>query len=149
MGGNIIGKYWAKNGQMLSVDIATNEARQEVAEIIKENLEILGIKVSIRRLSNNYYKENYNKINSDILITGNTVSIKPSIKDYLEFSMEEQITKEETYNKIYEKFNQKPNFMGLYFNSINLLCSKKLKGNFIGNWYNIFYNIDTWYKVKE
>ena len=83
------------------------------------------------------------------MVTGNTVSIKPNIQDYLEFNIEKQTTKEETYYKAYDEFKQKPNFMGLYFNSITVLCSKKIKGNFIGNWYNVFYNIDTWYKVKE
>lgn len=56
---------------------------------------------------------------------------------------------EETYLGIYETYNHKPNFMGLYFDSIILLYSKNLKGNFEGNWYNIFYNVDTWYKLIE
>lgn len=77
------------------------------------------------------------------------VSIKPSVEEYLNFNIEKLATDEETYNRIYEKYNENPNFMGLYFDSVILLYSKKIKGNFNANWYNIFYNIDSWYKVQE
>lgn len=77
------------------------------------------------------------------------VSIKPSVEEYLNFNIEKLATEEETYKKIYEKYNENPNFMGLYFNPIIILYSPNLKGNFNANWYNIFYNIDTWYKVQE
>lgn len=77
------------------------------------------------------------------------MSIKPGIHDYLGFEIEQKQTAEETYQGIYETYKQKQNFMGLYFDSIILLYSKRLKGNFECNWYNIFYNIDTWYKVIE
>lgn len=77
------------------------------------------------------------------------VSIKPNLQEYLDFNIEHFPTEEETYNQIYQKYNENPNFMGLYFNSIIILYSKNLKGNFEGNWYNIFYNVDTWYKEKN
>lgn len=127
--------------------ITVNEDRVAVAEIIKQNLEEIGIKVTIRNLSNSYYKNNLERLDYEILLTGNTVSIKPSIQDYLDFKIEQKQTQEETYEGIYEIYKQNPNFIGLYFDSIILLYSKKLKGNFECNWYNIFYNINTWYKV--
>ena len=71
------------------------------------------------------------------------------VQDYLNFEIEQKQTEEEMYKGIYKTYKQTPNFMGLYFDSIILLYSNKLKGNFEGNWYNIFYNIDTWYKVLE
>lgn len=71
------------------------------------------------------------------------------MQDYLDFEIEQKETDEGTYNNMYENYKQKPNFIGLYFNSTILLYSNKLKGNFEGNWYNIFYNIDTWYKIME
>ena len=52
-------------------------------------------------------------------------------------------------NLINDKLNENPNFIGLYFNPIIILYSPSLKGNFNANWYNVFYNIDTWYKVQE
>lgn len=134
---------------MLTLIITVNEDRIGVAEIIKQNLEEIGIKVTIRKLSNLYYKNNIDRLNYEILLTGNRVSIKPNVKDYLDFEIEEKQTKKDTYENIYEKYKQEPNFMGLYFDSIILLYSNQLKGNFDCNWYNIFYNIDTWYKIKK
>lgn len=147
--GNILGQYWVKNGQTLKLQITTNEARKEVANIIKENLEALGFKITIRELDNLYYKNNLQKLNYEILLTGNTVSIKPEVQEYVNFNIEKQVTIKETYNKIYEQYKNNPNFMGLYFDSIIVLYSKNIKGNFGGNWYNIFYNIDTWHKVEN
>ncbi|MGN1310814.1 MAG: hypothetical protein ACI4VP_03795 [Clostridia bacterium] len=127
----------------------TNKDRIEIANIIKENLETIGFEITIREINNNYYKNNLQKLNYDILLTGNVVSIKPNLQEYLNFNIEDFPTEEETYNQIYQKYNENPNFMGLYFNSIIILYSKNLKGNFEGNWYDIFYNVDTWYKEKN
>lgn len=85
-------------------------------------------------------------MNYEILLTGNTVSIKPNVQEYLKFEIEPKQKEEEFYEGIYTNYKNKPNFMGLYFDSIILLYSKPLKGNFECNWYNIFYNLDTWYK---
>ncbi len=131
------------------MQLVTNKDRIEIANIIKQNLETIGFEITIREISNSYYKNNLQKLNYDILLTGNIVSIKPNVQEYLNFNIENLSTKEETYNQIYKTYNENPNFMGLYFNSIIMLYSKNLKGNFEGNWYNIFYNIDTWYKEKK
>ena len=93
-----------------------------------------------------YYHKNLQELDYDILLTGRTVSIKPEIQNFLSFSIEKKQTLKESYEYAYETFKKNPNFTGLYFNSIILVHSKNLKGNFSGNWYNIFYNIDTWYK---
>lgn len=133
----------------MKLEITANQDRTEEAEIIKENLEDIGIQTSIRSLSNSYYKNNLEKLNYEILLTGNTVPIKPLVQEYLNFEIEQKETEEETYKNIYEKYNENPNFIGLYFDPIILIYSSNLKGNFEGNWYNIFYNIDTWYKIIE
>ena len=145
----MIGETWKKDRKNLNLTITTNEDRLQVAEIIKQNLEELGIKVTIRNLSNSYYKNNLKKLSYEILLTGNTVSIKPDAQEYLNFEIEQKQTKEETYEGIYANYKSNPNFMGLYFDSIILLYSNNLKGNFECNWFNIFYNVDTWYKIVE
>lgn len=146
--GNLNGEKWWKNRRPLNLTITTNQDRLPVAEIIKQNLEDTGIKVTIRKLSNLYYKNNLQNLNYDILLTGNTVSIKPEVQEYLSFEIEQKQTEEETYNVIFETYSKEPNFIGLYFDSIILLYSSNLKGNFECNWYNIFYNVDTWYKIE-
>ena len=133
----------------MNLTITTNQDRLEIAEIIKKNLEEIGIKVSIRKLSNSYYKNNLQRLSYEILLTGNTVSIKPNIQDYLNFEIEKKPTLKETYKAIYTDYTNNPNFIGLYFDSIVLLYSNNLKGNFECNWFNIFYNLDTWYKLLE
>ena len=147
--GIIIGKNWVKKGQILRLKIATNEGRLEVGNIIKKQLEQLGINVTLDSFNNEYYKKNINNNNYDILLTGIIVSIKPEITEYLNINTNDfSINSYETYKKMYEEFNKNPNLIGLYFNSIIIIYSKNLKGDFSGNWYNIFYNVDSWYKVK-
>ena len=133
----------------MSLNLTTNASRKEVANIIKENLETIGFKITIKELPDNYYKNNLQKLNYDILLTGNTVSIKPEIQEYLDFELEEQAIEKDTYNEVYKRYKENPNFMGLYFDTIIILTSKNVKGNFLGNWYNVFYNINTWYKVEN
>lgn len=133
----------------MSLKLTTNASRKEVANIIKENLETIGFKITIKELADNYYKNNLQKLNYDILLTGNTVSIKPEIQEYLDFELEEQAIEKDTYNEVYKRYKENPNFMGLYFDTIIILTSKNVKGNFLGNWYNVFYNINTWYKVEN
>ena len=105
--------------------------------------------LKVYRLTKISIDQNDNLLKYQILLTGSTVSIKSVVQDYLTFEIEQRQLEEETYKGIYETYKQNPNFIGLYFDSIILLCSSNLKGNFEGNWYNIFYNIDTWYKVLE
>ena len=146
-GGNIIGKNWKKDNNTLKIVITTNSKRLNVANIIKENLEIIGIETQIKDISDKYYKNNLQNINYDVLLTGAIISLKPDIDSFLEFEKNNKENMKETYEKIYEDFNNNPSFIGLYFDSIIIVHSKNLKGNFLGNWYNIFYNIDTWYKA--
>ena len=142
------GTCWEKDKHVLRLNILTNIERKEFANIIKENLELIGIKVSLVTSDNEYYR-NLRKLNYDILVTGNIMAIKPEIQNFLNFEIEKKSTPEETYANIYEKFQKQPSFMGICFDSITVLYSKKIKGNLKGNWYNIFYNIDTWYKMQE
>lgn len=120
--------------------MVTSKKRQEVANIIKNNLEVLGLKVDITTIEDKETNLNY-----DMFLVGNILSIKPEIEKYLAFDIQEN--NKESYKQVYEQFNNNPNFMGLYFDSITIITSNKMKGKFKGNWYNIFYNIDTWYKV--
>ena len=120
--------------------MVTSKKRQEVANIIKNNLEVLGLKVDITTIEDKETNLNY-----DMFLIGNIVSIKPEIEEYLTFDIQEN--NKESYKQVYEQFNNNPNFMGLYFDNMTIITSNNIKGNFKGNWYNVFYNIDTWYKV--
>lgn len=146
--GNYIGKYLKKDNQILRLNLVTNNKSKELAMTIKEQLEKAYINTQVI-ISDSEYSRNLKNINCDILLTGKTVSIKPESQEYLDFEVEKKQTKEETMINVYEKFKERANFIGLYFDSITIISSKNIKGNLNGNWFNIFYYVDTWYKVKE
>ncbi len=127
--------------------MVTNSKRNNLANLIKENLELVGISINVSNSDNEYYK-NIKKQDCDILLTGKIVSIKPEIQAFLELETDKTKTKEEMFLNIYKKLNDNPNIIGLCFNSITIISSKNIKGNLNGNWYNIFYNIDNWYKIR-
>jgi len=62
-------------------------------------------------------------------------------------SIENKAILKQDYEKIIDKYYEEKPFISLYFNSYIILHNNSMKGDFSGNWYNIFYNIDTWYKV--
>ena len=51
-----------------------------------------------------------------------------------------------TYNELLNEYKEQMPFISLFFDSYIILHNNKLKGDFSGNWYNIFYNVDGWYK---
>ena len=59
---------------------------------------------------------------------------------------DEKVLKEK-YNMILEIYSKDLPFINLYYNSNIILHNSKLKGNFEHNWYDLFYNIDNWYKI--
>lgn len=163
---------WIKNGRALKLRLLVNkdnEKRIQTAENIKVQLEELGISIDIIAVNNKQFN-NYIKYNNyDIILTGNVISNNPSLETYFgynnlsNFNNEEvnnilnqiqsidnqqELLKEE-YLKLIEIYKEEMPFISLYFNNIYVLSNKNLKGDFQGNWYNLFYNIDNWYKVKE
>lgn len=137
-----------------------------VAENIKEQLDKIGIKINIQKIDKQYFN-NYIKYNNyDLILTGNRSPICPNLTEYLgkdnlsNYSNEkingllkeinkiqdEEILKEK-YEEIIEEYSKEMPFISLYFNSNILISNSKIKGNMEHNWNNIFYNINSWYKV--
>ena len=141
---------------------ASNQARVNVAEMIKADLENIGINVTIVKASDAQYQSYLQNKNYDSIITGTTVSANPSIETYIgacNFNIEElnnlmsevkNISKEdllkEKYTRIREIFNEQKPYIGLYSSYYAVASSWTLKGNVTANWYNIFIDIDNWYK---
>ena len=61
---------------------------------------------------------------------------------------QEEVLKEK-YIKLEEIYKEEIPFVSLYSNNVFILSNKNLKGDLSGNWYNIYYNIDNWYKIKD
>ena len=134
----------------MRVSLSVSSENVEIAELIKKQLQERGIYTNIQKYLNK---------NADLILKKKTVSIKPDIKEY--FMKKEQIQELDKiskiedeqvliqeYEKIIDKYYAEQPIIGLFFNSYIVLHSDKLYGDFSGNWYNLFYNIDTWYKVK-
>ena len=102
--------------------------------------------------------QNYKNPKADLILKKETVPITPEISRYFEDEEtkskidkivkieNKEVLKQEYENIIKEYYETKP-FISLYFSTYIILYTRNLKGDFTGNWYNFFYNIDTWYKV--
>ena len=145
---------------------ASNQARVSVAEMIKTNLEEIGMKVTIVKASDNQYQNYLKNKNYDMILTGTTVGTSPNLETFFgatnlaNYSNEEistimsevkNITKEdllkEKYARIREIFNDEVPYIGLYNSYYAIASSWSLKGSIAPNWYNLFLNINNWYKV--
>ena len=164
--------YWQKNinGNNLKIKLnlavnSSNEKRVQAAESIKEQLSKIGIIVNISQLSNSQYNEYLSKKNYDLLMTGIVVGISPSLnRFYADWNISnyynddsiriinevKNITDE---NKLYEKYKKLISiykedmpYVSLYQSKQLLLSNQKLQGNITPNMYNIFYNIENWYR---
>lgn len=162
---------WRKGNQKLELRLLVNkenEKRVKVAENIKEQLEKIGITINITEASNSQFNNYIKNKNYDMILTGNIVSNNPNLETYFSDdnlsnfyneevnsilndikSIDNQEEKlKEKYNRLEEIYIEEMPFISLYSNSLFVLSNKNLKGNLDGNWYNIYYNIDNWYKVE-
>ena len=154
--------YYTRTLYFRLVVQASNTNRVTVADMIKADLANIGIDVTVIKASDNQYQSYLQNKNYDAIITGTTLSANPSIETYINscnFDNEElnnllaevkNITKEdllkEKYKRIREIFNEQQPYIGLYSSYYAVNSSWTLKGNICANWYNIFIDINNWYK---
>jgi ABC-type transport system substrate-binding protein len=144
---------------------ASNQTRVTVAEMIKADLEAIGIKISIIKANDNQYQYYLQNKNYDSIITGTTRDLTPNLEtyfgssNYANFNNDElnkimnelkNISKEdllqEKFIRIRQIFNEQKPYIGLYSDYYSVASSWSLRGNIIPNWYNIFIDINNWYK---
>lgn len=144
---------------------ASNNTRVNVAEMIKTNLEEIGVKVTIVKASDSQYQYYLKNKNYDMLLTGVTLAGSPNLETFLggnnlsNYYNEEgttimnevkNITKEdllkEKYGRLRQIYNDEVPFIGLYNSYYAIMSTWSLKGNITANWYNIFMDINNWYK---
>lgn len=163
---------WKQNGKILKLRLLVNkenEKRVETAENIKKQLEEFGIVINIMSVNKSTYDKYIKYKNYDMILTGNIVSNNPNLETYFgdenlsnfdnqeikdiinqikNIGNQEELLKEK-YIKLKEIYQEKTPFISLYFNRLFILSNKNLKGDLQGNWYNLFYNIENWYKIDE
>ena len=144
---------------------ASNQTRVAVAEMIKADLATIGIPVSVVKASDSQYQYYLQSKNYDSIIMGTTMSASPNLEtyfgnsNYANFNNEElinlmndvkNITKDdlltEKYSRIRQIYNEQRTYIGLYSSYYSVASSWSLRGSITANWYNIFIDIDKWYK---
>ena len=165
-------KYWQKienyRTQRISLNLVVNESnamRVQVADLVKNQLEQIGMRINIIKVSDSQYQNYLKNKNYDMIITGTYTSFSPDISSYLgennlsNFNNDEaksiiseigNISNEnilkEKYNRLIEIYQTEMPFISLYYNRNTIAYSTSLVGNINPNMYNIFYNIEEWYR---
>ena len=151
----------------LSLTVNSEDAnRVAVAETIKNQLEQIGIKITIRKVSASQYNTILQNKNYEMLLTGVYNSYSPNLEtffgsDNLEnygngeinsiLNDVKNITDEnllkEKYNKIVEIYNNELPFVSLYRNKETVVKGQGLAGEITPNNYFSYYNINTWSRM--
>lgn len=165
-------KVWQKteNGttKQLKFELVVNssdENRQKTAELIKEQLENFGIKIDIISVNDKTYQNYLDNKKYDMIIAGIYNSTTPDLNTFFgdnnlsNYSNNEikSIIKEskdiadynllqQKYARVIEIYQEEHPFIGLYRNKNTLVYSPSLRGTISPNNYNMFYNIETWYR---
>jgi len=137
----------------------------KVGNKIKEQLNTVGIIVNLKEVSNNQYNKYLENKNYDMIIVNSTYGYSPSLEKYFgednlaNYSNEEirsllkdtQLTDDENkikqkYTQVTEIYNNDVPYISLNFNQNTMIYSPNLRGTLNPNSYNLFYNIETWYR---
>lgn len=161
-------KVWQKNINNQKVQLVFNlivsskdELRVKVAENIKQQLENVGIKINIVKVSSvNSYIVNKNY---DIALLEMSIGLAPDLSSFYGednlFNYEnpevisiineikeikDENSLKEKYNKLLEIYKTDIPYISLYYSSSTLLYNSKLVGAITPTWYNLYYNIENW-----
>lgn len=132
----------------MNLTISVKNEDKIIAKKIQEQLKEYEIKLQI---------QTYQNSKADLILKKQTTTITPDISQYFsEEKMKKQIKQandienkqilKQKYQQILNEYKEQMPFISLFFDSYIILHNNKLKGDFSGNWYNIFYNVDGWYK---
>ena len=164
--------YWRKTEnyttQYLNLSLVvdnSNETRVKVAELIEEQLENIGINVSLYRVSNSAYKNYLKNKNYDMIITGVNNGYSPDLsyflgEDNISNYKNEEITSilneiknisdsnllKEKYNRIIEIYEDEVPYICLYRNKNKLVYGIRLTGEVSPNNYTVYHNFENWYR---
>lgn len=144
---------------------SNNDLRMKVAEIIKQNLEAIGIPIKIYGVSNSLYKYNLENKSYDLILAGTNIGLSPNLNTYFgdsnlaDFSNEEvniimkeikNITDEkeikEKYKRLQEIYVDENPYKSMYINKKTIISNINLVGDIKPNIYGIYYNIENWYR---
>ena len=144
---------------------ASNSSLVQTAENIEAQLEAQGIVVNLIRASDAQYQSYKQNKNYDIILCSTYLPVSPNLSYFLgndnlaNYSSDEvnQILNEvknttdqsilkEKYVRLEQIFNGDVPYIALNSGKLNVLYNSNLVGDVAPNWFNIFYNIEGWYK---
>lgn len=163
---------WSKNDEngyrRIAFSLAVNssdETRVKVAENIKTQLANFGIPVTINYYSNNNYNNIVDARNYDCILAGLKLSFSPNLNTFFgnenianyyndEISeilnvvsnTSDESVLHEKYNRIYDIYMDEVPYIGLYRNTNVVVYNQKLIGNITPNLFNVYHNIEKWYR---
>lgn len=142
-----------------------NSQRISVAENIQLQLANVGIPVSIKKVSYENYLNILNDKNYNCILAGVEVGFSPSLDTFfgegnlanynngemLEIMQTVKNTNDENvlyekYRRIYELYLEEVPYIGLYRNTESIVCNQNLVGNITPNSYNVYHNVEKWYR---
>ena len=140
-----------------------NGERLKAAEIIQEQLQAIGIKVTLRKVNNDQYNSCLQRKSYDLMVSGVYNSYSPELDYFLgEGNIENYINTEvttllsemqnitdakllqEKMNRVVEICKQEVPWIGLYRSQNQVIYSTSVMGNITPNNYNYFYGINSW-----
>lgn len=144
---------------------SNNQARVAVAENIKTQLSNLGIQITIRYLSPDEYADAINNRNYECILTGlqlgyspnlNTFFANGNLANYYNDEVNEIMnvvsntsddgTLHEKYSRLYDIYLEDVPYIGLYRDTDIIIYNQSLVGNITPNSFNIYHNIEKWYR---
>ncbi len=160
---------WSKNidGKKVSLKLnlmvnKDNDEKCNVAERIKQDLSEIGIAVTIQKVDENTYYKNIENGNFElalgtIICTNEFDLIDVLEKNYANYDyspMQEQLNKlylsnislEDAFHEVQKVYKAEVPYIGLYYKTNVLLTNKAVKGNITPTWFNVYQNIETWFK---
>ena len=164
--------YWRKTEnyttQYLNLNLVvdnSNETRVKVAELIEEQLEDIGINVSVYKVSNSSYKNYLKNKNYDMIITGVNNGYSPDLSYFLgegnianyeneeitsllkevENITDQELLKEK-YARIIEIYEEDVPYICLYRNNQKVVYGIRLTGEITPNNYTAYYHFENWYR---
>ena len=148
----------------ISVD-SSDEKRTRVVEALKEQFDNFGVHLTIQYLSHDGYVNAINNRNYDIILTGVTQGYSPRLNTFFADGNLANYYNEEIrnildevanaaddsvlydkYSRIYDIYTEEAPYIGLYRNTESIILNQGLVGNIVPNTFNIFYNIEKWYR---
>ena len=144
---------------------SSDSNRVNIANVIQNQLAQLGIGINIQAVADAQFDSSLNSKTYDMALVATDVSVSPDLTTYfgennlanyenkevsdimkeVSNSTDENVLKEK-YKRLKEIYKSDVPYISLYFSKNSAIYNTSLAGEVNPNWYNLFYNIENWYK---